>query len=399
MILHVSLHYRWVVLSVFAASQVLLSIAGYGWAALAPFLKAEMALRDSQIGAISSAFYFAAAFSAFPAGVAVDRLGVRTCLMLWLALTGTPLLLIGLLPHHYSAFLLLCTVSGLGYGMGNPVAAKGLYSWFDSRIRATAFGIRQSAVTVGAAVAGVFVVSISQKAGPFAAIRTTGLMITAMIPLAFFLYRHSERDHERSARTSFKGGFTLLLRNRPFLVASWIMALLGLTQGAVVTFFILFLHEKLDIPLLTAGSFFSLLMLSGTIGRISWGVISDRFFKARRLPVIIGICLLTTLCELTLACWSAAWPVYWLPMVAVAVGLSSLSWNSIGLVLVTELCPGNRTAAAVGLASTIGWSGIFLGPLGFGTLLDAYGYFQAWFSMACCGFLALILCYWIPRSK
>jgi ACS family hexuronate transporter-like MFS transporter len=392
-------YYRWVILGVFLVSQTLLSIAGYGWAALAPFLKTEMLLRDSQIGAISSIYYFAAASSALPAGIAVDRFGVKICLSMWLALTGVPLLVVSVLHHDYVTLILSCAVSGLGYGMGNPVAAKGLYSWFDPRLRATAFGIRQSAVTIGAAVSGMFLVTISQKAGPFVALRTTGLMIMGMIPMALFLYHHPERENTPATQLFAKGGYHLLLRNGPFFLVSSIMALLGLSQGAIVTFFVLYLKEELGIALFAAGSFFSLLMVSATCGRIVWGVISDRFFKARRVPVLMIISILTALCEVILALWSITWPVRWMLLMAVTVGISSISWNSIGLVLVTELCSSSQTAGAVGLASTLGWTGIFFGPLCFGILLDIFGYGVAWLSMAFCGFVALILCFFLQRPE
>ncbi|MBN1103857.1 MAG: MFS transporter, partial [Deltaproteobacteria bacterium] len=246
---------------------------------------------------------------------------------------------------------------------------------------------------------GVLLVAISRVGGSSVAIRTTGLMIAAMTGLAFFLYRNPEAAIKPVTRSSREGGFLSLLRNRHLLIVSFVMALLGLTQGAIVTFFILYLVEKQNIPVFIAGSLYTLLMLSGTLGRIAWGVISDCFFNARRTPVLMIICLLTTVCDGLLAVWPVKGSTGLLPVIAVLLGLSGVSWNAIGLVLVTELCPGHRTGAAVGLASTIGWSGLFFGPLGFGALLDAYGYFHAWFSMACCGLTAVILCFWIREKK
>jgi len=119
--------YRWVILLIFVAFQVILSIGAFGWGALAPFLKQEMALSDSQIGAISSIFYFAAAFSAVPGGIIVDSLGVKTGLLLWLALPGTSFLCMSFLRQQYVPFLVFVAVAGFGYGMGNPVASKALF--------------------------------------------------------------------------------------------------------------------------------------------------------------------------------------------------------------------------------------------------------------------------------
>jgi sugar phosphate permease len=364
-----------------------------------------MVLSDSQIGAIGSAFYFAAAFSAFPTGIGVDRFGVKIGLTLWLALTGVPLLLTGFFRQEYVFLLCLVALSGFGYGMGNPVASKGLYLWFDQRVRGTAFGIRQAAVTAGAAVAGLFLISISQKAGPFVALRITGFMIVTMILFALLFYRtpgDGKNVHpdtvDRGARLG-KGNFRILFKNRPLLVVSVATALLGLSQGVVVTFFILYLHEKLGISLLGAGSFYTLLMASGAFGRILWGVVSDRLFGGRRKPVLVIISVVVTACASILAFWPATWPRYLLVLVIVMTGLSSVGWNAISSVLVTEISGDRQTAASVGLSSTIGWLGIFLGPIGFGTLLDHSGYPVAWFSLSFCCFLSFILCLMIPRSR
>ena len=118
------LNYRWIILFIMAGSQFVLSIAAFGWGPLAPFLKKIMSLSASQIGAIGSTFYFAAALSSFPAGIIVDRHGVKKGLLLWLGLTGLPLILLSLLQYNYAFFLILGTLSGLGYGMGNPVASN-----------------------------------------------------------------------------------------------------------------------------------------------------------------------------------------------------------------------------------------------------------------------------------
>ena len=397
--------YRWVILLIFVLSQVVLSISGLGWGALAPFLKKEMAISEYQIGAISSLFYFAAAFSAFPGGIIVDRFGAKMGLLLWLALPGTACILMGLLHHYYILFLSFVALSGLGYGLGNPVASKGLFMWFDHKTRGTAFGIRQSAVTIGAAVAGVFLVFLSQKAGPFFAIRVTGMMIIAMVVLAYLFFRVPPggapglpRDGPKRERTKNEK-IRVLFTNGPLLTASVVMALLGLAQGVVVTFFILYLNEKLGVSLIMAGSLFTFLMVNGTIGRIGWGIASDRLSGGRRKPVLMIIALLATASTFILALWPAARPEALLIPVVVILGLSSVGWNAVGLVLVTEVCAEDQTATSVGFASTIGWGGIFLGPIGFGTVIEYAGYFHAWLSLAFCCLAALILCYFLPSSK
>lgn len=405
MISRSSLHYRWVILLVFVSSQIILSIGGYGWGPLAPFLKQLLSLSITQIGTISSVFYFTSALSAFPSGIVVDRYGVKKGLLLWLGLTGAPLLSLSFIHYTFSIFLLMVAISGLGYGIGNPIASKGLFMWFDQHARGTVFGIKQSAVTVGAAVAGMFLVYLSQRIGPFMALRTVGLMILAMAIPAFFLYRAPQSDHaipvvtgekdERSVKLGFKDLFT----NKALLIVSVIMAMLGLAQGVVVTFFLLYVNERLGYSLLAAGSLLTTVMISGAVGRVFWGVVSDRLFNGSRKPVLIIISTLAALSFAMVAFWSGTW-IKWLFLpVVISVGLSSVGWNSIALVLVTEISSSSKTGTSIGLVSTVAWAGLFLGPIGFGSLTDHFGYFFAWMSLAafCC--LCLILCFLIPVSE
>ena len=398
------LNYRWVILSMFVCSQLVLSIAGYGWGPLAPFLKKIMSLSSTQIGTIGSIFYFTAALSAFPSGIAIDRYGVKKGILCWLGLTGLPLFFVGFVSYSYALFLIMVAISGFGYGIGNPVTAKGLFIWFDENTRGTVFGIKQSAVTGGAALSGIFLVYLSQKIGAFMALKTISLMIMVMMVAALFLYQTpkdseantttKESNHKRSMKSKFIGFFA----NRALLTISMIMAILGLAQGVVVTFFVLYTNEKLGYSLIAAGFLLTIAMISGAAGRILWGIVSDRLFHANRKPVLIIISGLTTVSAAVLAIWVDAWP-YWLflPLV-IATGLSSAGWNSICLVLVTEISAGNKAATSVGLASTIGWAGVFLGPIGFGYLTDHFGYCYAWMSLTLFCSLSLILSILIPLS-
>ena len=84
----------------------------------------------------------------------------------------------------------LVSIAGLGYGMGNPVASKGLFLWFSQKTRGTAFGLRQAAVTIGGAAAGMLMVYLCQKFGPFVSLQIIALMIIFMMIFACFFYRH-----------------------------------------------------------------------------------------------------------------------------------------------------------------------------------------------------------------
>jgi ACS family hexuronate transporter-like MFS transporter len=395
--------YRWVILSVIFGSQFVLSMAAFGWGPLAPFFKEVMSLSSTEIGIISSTFYLAAAVSVFPAGVMVDRYGVKKGLLSWLGLTGFPLFLLSLIHHNYSFFLIMVAIAGAGYSISNPVATKGLYIWFDRRIRGTAFGIRQSAVTVGGAVAGIFLVYMSQRSGPFAAVRTVCWMIMGMMVLAFTMYRAPERTEITPPSRGTKNGWAISsgfrgFFSRPFLTLSMVVAMLGLAQGVVVTFFLLYINERLGYSLLAAGSFFTVFMVSGAVGRILWGIMSDLIFHGNRKPVLIIISLTAIVSVAMLAYWSRTWPHWLFISVIIGIGISSWGWNAITFLFVAEISDRTKTATSVGLATAFGWLGMSLGPLVFGSLTDCFGYFYAWMSLAVFCTFSLLLCLLLPGS-
>ncbi len=397
-------HRRAIILIIFVLSQLILSIAGYSWGPLAPFLKDTMSLSGTQIGSISSTFYFAAALSALPAGAVVDCFGVKSGILLWLGLTGVPLFFLGVAHSYYAIFLIIVAVAGIGYGMGNPVASKGLFIWFDQRTRGTVFGLRQSAVTVGGGVAGILLVFLSKRLGPFAAMQVVGLMIMAMIVFAFCLYQNPRgargngknllSKDSRSLTSEFKGLFT----NKALLAVSVAMAMLGFAQGIIVTFLLLYINEMLGYSLIAAGSLFGIVMISGAVGRIFWGVVSDRLFNGRRKPILMTICGLAALSITMLAFCNRTWPQWFFLPIIVAIGLSTLGWNGIAMVLVTEVSSGTKTATSIGFASTIAWSGLFLGPVAFGRMMDSFGYFYGWMLLVVSCLFSVIFSFFVPDS-
>jgi len=398
--------YRWIILVVFVVSHLVLSIVAYGWGPLAPFLKETMALNRTQIGCIGSTFYFTAALSAFPTGIFVDRQGVKKGLIAWLGLTGAPLLFMSAFKPGFTIFIFMTAIGGFGYGFGNPVCSKGLLMWFDQNTRGTVFGIKQSAATAGAALSGMLMVYLSQKLGPFNALGVIGSVVALIVILSLFYYkdptygRNTSGETTTHAREALFSGFGELFVNKPFLYLAIIIGLLGLAQGIVATFLILYASERLGYSLLAAGSLLTIVMLSGVVGRILWGVVSDRLFNGHRKPVLIIISALAVLTVTMLALLgTTACPRGLFMPVIIGLGLSCAGWNSVVLVTVAEISTESKMATSVGLASTIGWLGLAVGPVAFGSITDHFGYIIAWMTLATFCFFSLFFCILLPVTN
>jgi len=142
--------YGWVVLGLLFLAQLVMSIGAYAWGPLAPFLRETFDISRSQIGQITSALYIAAALTGLPSGLMVDRWGARKLLLASLTLMMISFFWIGL-SNRFMGIVVFAAIAGLGYGVLNQVSTKGIMFWFSPRDRATAMGIKQTGVTVGAA--------------------------------------------------------------------------------------------------------------------------------------------------------------------------------------------------------------------------------------------------------
>ena len=399
------LRYRWLVLLMFTISQLVLSIASYGWGALAPSLKELMSLNNTQIGSICSVFYLTAALSALPSGIFVDRYGVKKGLLAWLGLTGAPLLLLAVFKPVFSVFIILVAISGVGYGIGNPVCSKGLFHWFDHTIRGFIFGIRLAGVTIGASLSGIVMVYLAKHTGIFNSLGIMGLVIAIMTTVVMIYYKDPTQSKPVLNRTSdqesetFFSEFYKFFAQKHILILALITSCLGMAQGIVSSFIVLYANEHMGYSLLEAGFVLSLVMLSGAGGRILWGLLSDRMFNARRKPVLMIISTLAIVSVITVGIWNPAWHRWLLSTLLIGLGLSSAGWNSIVLTWVTEITAESKTATAIGLVSTIGWIGVASGPITFGSITDHFDFFYAWMYLAFFCVVALTLCFFLPDTK
>ena len=391
--------YRWIILIILFLSQVILSIAAYAWGPLGPFLKKSLLLNHVQIGSLTSILYLSSVISGIPAGVSVDRWGVKLNLFICLMLTGLAMTAAGFI-NQYALLVMVSVVAGASYGMINPIASKGLTLWFDKTFRATAFGIRQMGVTAGGAVAGVLLIYLAQAQSWHTAVFTIGLTAISMGVMGLLFYRDMPKgaDSKIKKGAEQKTGLLELMKNRNLMSASVMMAFLGLGQSSISAFWVLFLKEHLNFTPMLAGTFLAVTMVSGGVGRVVWGIISDRLFEGRRLPVMKIVCVMAIAGTLTTCFWSPALPVYLAFFVAAILGFSFLGYQGVAVVIMVEACDPESAGRATGIGVTIAWVGMVLGPLLFGAIIR-FGYPAAWFSIALASVVAMVLCYRIKESK
>jgi len=164
-----------------------------------------------------------------------------------------------------------------------------------------------------------------------------------------------------------------------------------LAQASVTTYFVLFLHEALETPVVGAAALFAGVNGVAMIARIGWGLLSDRRFQGRRRPVLLLIVLLTVCSMLGAAALPRQASVVLIAGVAVVLGASTFAWTGVlGTLVIETVGRGESAGSAISLVQVLATPAALLGPPLFGLLTDRSGsYHAAWLALALVGALGL----------
>jgi len=387
---------RWITLVVLLMSQIVMTMGAYVWGPIAPYLKESLSLTPVQIGSISSSLYFIAILFSIPSGMSVDRFGVQKNLILCTALMGGSLIFLGLFGSDFISLVLFASISGIGYGMIYPVSSKALLAWFDREVRATAFGIRQSGVTIGAALTGILSVYIAQRSNYQTTFLVMGGLNLFMAIIASNL--HLEQTLEDAGLHNKI--FTLnklkhLVKDKNLVSLSLIMAFFCFSQSSIISFFILYLKEYLAYSIEIAGLLFALMMATGSLARIFWGITSDKVFKTKRRPVLLLICSIALISTIFVSFISYNPPFLLLSLVVTSMGASFFGSQGLTIAYIAEISKPTLVGTSTSMAIAIAWLGMVFGPICFGTAVLHFGYPIGWILLSFLSLLSLVTCFFL----
>ena len=379
--------YRWFALGITTFTQAAASAVTSALGPIAPLLMAEFAISRAQVGLVQTSIYLSGTWSAMVGGRIADRAGERSALIVSGVITGAAALASGLVGPFW-AFLSVAFIMGLGTGVQNPAGSAAVMRWFPPRRRAFAMGIRQTGVPVGGVLAATAWPWVATAWGWRTAYILAGVMAllgTALIALCYW-------DPKR------EGGAGGATRSMRALMADRQLWLLALTYNGQITaqysvsvYFVLFLHEALDLPLIAASGLLGVVSLVAIGGRIGWGLVSDGVFRGARRPVLALIALLTLISMLTAAALPSHAPRGFALLLALMVGATAFSWTGIYGTLAIELAGPASAASAVAWVHLLGGVGsLGAAPL-FGYIVDHTGSYRlAWLVVAAAVLIGLI---------
>jgi len=150
-----------------------------------------------------------------------------------------------------------------------------------------------------------------------------------------------------------------------------------------MAFLALYLQEMVGLALLAASRYLALAQAGGVLGRVAFGVLSDRTFGGRRrTPLAIAGCG-SALCSVVIALTGPGVGPWLLTPLALVFGFFGIGWNGVQHTLMAELAGPRAAGTAVGLGLAISSLGVMLGPPIFGWCVTAAGGYRGpWIGLA-----------------
>ena len=342
-------------------------------APIAPLIRADLGISLTGIGLITSAIFLGAAVASTPAGHLTDRIGAVRLLALAMVAVAVTELVAAVSPWVW-LFVVGMFGVGLAYGCITPPTNVIVRGAADGANQGLVMSAKQIGVTLGGLIAGLTLPELADRFGwrlSLLAPVVGALIIAALVVVSRDnLKRQVGPRAERAEvmeKLRIRYGWRLGVGGFGFLMA-------GVQQG-FMAYTTLFLTDAHGYGLAIAGVSFAVMMVGGTVDRLGWAVISDRWFRGNRWTGLLLTSVVAAVGLVGMALLPTGpllWPCF------VLVGLSSIGWNGVFLALVANSVPSTHVGRLSGWSLRCVFSGVVIIPPILGYLAEHWGWGTAW---------------------
>jgi MFS family permease len=373
--------FPWLVLSLSFALLLSDFMCRQVLAAVFPFLKAQWALTDTQLGALSSIVALTVGVLTLPLSMLADRFG-RCRAILGMAVVWSLATLASALAAGYGQLLTARVFIGAGEAAYGSVGLAVVLSVFPAHRRASLSGAFSAGGSFGSALGVALGGALAVRYGwrwSVAAMAAIGLVLAALyrkLVTDAKLARHAPLEPRVGAAPAQPWRLRLAtLLSPPALLCTYLGGGLQLfVAGALLAWLPSYLHRAYDLPPGTAAGLASLLLLGMAVGMIGCGLLTDRLARAgpiRTWATAMGYAA-ASLVLLGVGFALPPSPVQ-LALVGVGAFFAAGTTGPAGA-LVAGLTPAPVRASALGvLVLAYNLLGLSTGPLVIGFLADRLG--------------------------
>ncbi len=352
---------------------------------LATFLIDDLGLTRGDIGTIVAVNTIIGALLSPAAGAFADRLGGTRALAALFALGAAGFFVAGA-ATSLAVLVVAGVIGGLSQSLGNPATNKAIAVHTAPGRRGVITGLKQSGVQVAIFLGGVMLPWLAEAYGWRATLLGTGLIAAIAVPAVLAVVPPDGPG--RGSEATASGGAVPA-------VIGWLTAygfLLG-ASGAATVFVPLFAEEALGTSPRVGGAAIAVIGVSAVVGRIAWARYADRTGRHRFALAVIAAGGVVGSALMLLA---GPDDRMWLWLGVLTIGLSSSSWNSVGMLAVIDRSPSGVAGKASGRVLLGFLLGLGIAPRVYGELLDRTGSYDLmwWISATLAALTVLVTIMW-----
>jgi OPA family sugar phosphate sensor protein UhpC-like MFS transporter len=327
-----------------------------------------------ELGIIGSALFYTYAFGKLTNGFLADHANLKIFFTAGVLLSAVVNLGMGMSTVLWIS-VMLWALNGWFQGFGAPTGAVAMAQWFSNRERGRIYGIWSTAHALGEGLTFIGVAAVVSAWGWRAGYWGPGLLCIVTALGIYILMQdrpqtlglpavadwkndhwNSETSGDRPEQSTWSSQLSILK-----LPSIWILALASasiyVTRYAINSWGILYLQEAKEYTLLQAGGMLTANTVTGIIGAVAYGFISDKLFKARRPPANLIFALLELAGLLLIFFGPPGKPaVMMFAFLLYGFGLTGLV-TSLGGLFAIDIAPKRTAGAAMGFIGVFSYLG------------------------------------------
>lgn len=343
--------YRWVVLGVGTAAQAATAAFFLGLASVTPDLRAYYDTGLAGVGALLGVTSMGLVATLLVWGTATDRFGERAVMTVGLTGAAVALGAAALVRSLPAAGALLIAAGASGASV-NAASGRAVLTWFPAQRRGFAMAVRQTAVPLGTAAAGVVLPVLAARGGvPAVFVGLAAGCLAAAVASAIWIREPPDRPLVAARATATPTRAVLADRRMQRLSVAG--ALLVVPQFLGTGFLVELLHTGRGVPAATAAALLSLTQVLGALGRLGNGAWSDRAGRLGPLRIVS----LAVAAAFAAAAVAFRGPIPLLAVVMVVATALAVSWNGLLFTAAGELAPTGRAATGMAMTNTANYVG------------------------------------------
>jgi MFS family permease len=337
-------------------------------AALFPWLKPAFNLSYAELGLLMTVFFVISGIGQALAGFVVDRFGARAVLCSGIALLGLSALALAAAPN-YTMLLAGAMLAGVGNSVFHPADYTLLNQRVSKARLAHGFSVHGISGNIGWALSPLFMTFVTSVWG-----WRTALLSAAALPVIvlaiLFVNRHALRPDPivRAAPGSAASNTLGFLRLKSVWMCFAFFFITALALGGIQSFASTAMVALYGVSLALATSAYTAYMAASAVGMAMGGFLAARsndhdrtiaiaFGAAAALAVLLGMAVLPG----------------WMAVVLMgAIGFTSGIAGPSRDLMIRAAAPPNATGRVFGVVYSGLDSGLSVGPLIFGALMDAH---------------------------